>query len=140
MLLIRPAGLFGEDRADARRAAPAAAGRLGAEAPTYALIGLLIALGLAAPFVVYPILSRGAGFALFACAFNLLLGIVGLLSLSTPRSSAGPPTSPGAASSYWACRPSDPRRHRAPSSDSPSAARDLPHRHLLPMITWRSPR
>jgi branched-chain amino acid transport system permease protein len=42
---------------------------------------VLLALGLAAPFVVYPIfLMKALCFALFACAFNLLLGYVGLLS------------------------------------------------------------
>jgi branched-chain amino acid transport system permease protein len=46
------------------------------------LAGLgLLALGLIAPFVVYPIfLMKALCFALFACAFNLLLGYVGLLS------------------------------------------------------------
>jgi len=42
---------------------------------------VLIALGLAAPFVVYPVLvMKILCFALFACAFNLLLGYTGLLS------------------------------------------------------------
>ncbi len=45
------------------------------------LYGVLIAAALAAPFVVYPIfLMKALCFALFACAFNLLLGYVGLLS------------------------------------------------------------
>jgi branched-chain amino acid transport system permease protein len=44
-------------------------------------IGLLIAAGMAAPFAIYPIfLMNALCFALFACAFNLLLGYVGLLS------------------------------------------------------------
>jgi branched-chain amino acid transport system permease protein len=43
-------------------------------------IGLII-LGLLAPFVVYPvIMMKLLCFALFACAFNLLLGYTGLLS------------------------------------------------------------
>ncbi len=43
-------------------------------------IGLLV-LALAAPFVVYPIfLMKCLCFALFACAFNLLIGFTGLLS------------------------------------------------------------
>lgn len=42
---------------------------------------VLILLGLVAPFVVYPvILMKLLCFALFACAFNLLLGYTGLLS------------------------------------------------------------
>jgi branched-chain amino acid transport system permease protein len=42
---------------------------------------LLIAIGVVAPFVVYPtFLMKVLCFALFACAFNLLLGYAGLLS------------------------------------------------------------
>lgn len=44
-------------------------------------VGILLALGLIAPFAVYPVfLMKGLCFALFAAAFNLLLGYVGLLS------------------------------------------------------------
>ena len=46
----------------------------------YAWIALIV-LGLLAPFVVYPvIMMKLLCFALFACAFNLLLGYTGLLS------------------------------------------------------------
>ncbi|MCC5883389.1 MAG: branched-chain amino acid ABC transporter permease [Halomonas sp.] len=42
---------------------------------------ILIAIGLAAPFFAYPVfLMKVLCFALFACAFNLLLGYAGLLS------------------------------------------------------------
>lgn len=42
---------------------------------------VLIAVGLAAPFVLYPtFLMKGFCFALFAMAFNLLIGYAGLLS------------------------------------------------------------
>src|SRR5437773_1460430 len=45
------------------------------------LAGVLIASALAAPFVFYPVfLMEALCFALFACAFNLLIGYVGLLS------------------------------------------------------------
>lgn len=45
------------------------------------LMLVLLALALAAPFGVYPVfLMKGLCFALFAAAFNLLLGYVGLLS------------------------------------------------------------
>src|SRR5512144_2969571 len=41
----------------------------------------LLAIGVVAPFFVYPIfLAKLLCFALFACAFNLLIGYVGLLS------------------------------------------------------------
>jgi branched-chain amino acid transport system permease protein len=47
----------------------------------WALVAIAIAGLLAAPFVVYPIfLMKILCFALFACAFNLLLGYTGLLS------------------------------------------------------------
>src|SRR5947208_718965 len=42
---------------------------------------VLIAAGLAAPFLVYPIFAmKVLCLALFACAFNLLLGYTGLIS------------------------------------------------------------
>src|SRR5918996_1488795 len=46
------------------------------------LFGAVIALGVAAPFLgLYPVLlMKLLCFALFACAFNLLIGFVGLLS------------------------------------------------------------
>src|ERR1700761_6841376 len=45
------------------------------------LSALLIVLALAAPFILYPVFVMEAlCFALFACAFNLLVGYVGLLS------------------------------------------------------------
>ena len=41
----------------------------------------MVALLVVAPFVVYPVfLMKALCFALFACAFNLLIGYVGLLS------------------------------------------------------------
>lgn len=46
-----------------------------------ALYLALIAIGIVAPFVAYPVfLMKVLCFALFACAFNLLLGYAGLLS------------------------------------------------------------
>jgi branched-chain amino acid transport system permease protein len=52
--------------------------RLGHQGVAFAvMVGLLVA----APFVVYPVfLMKALCFALFACAFNLLIGYVGLLS------------------------------------------------------------
>jgi branched-chain amino acid transport system permease protein len=48
---------------------------------TRVAFGVMVALLVAAPFVVYPVfLMKALCFALFACAFNLLLGYVGLLS------------------------------------------------------------
>ena len=43
--------------------------------------GVMVALFLVAPFLLYPVfLMKALCFALFACAFNLLIGYVGLLS------------------------------------------------------------
>ena len=48
---------------------------------THVVFLVLLAALLAAPFVVYPVLMmKVLCFALFACAFNLLLGFTGLLS------------------------------------------------------------
>jgi branched-chain amino acid transport system permease protein len=45
------------------------------------ILALLVALGLLAPLAIYPVfLMKVMCFALFACAFNLLIGYVGLLS------------------------------------------------------------
>jgi branched-chain amino acid transport system permease protein len=45
------------------------------------VFGALLALGLAAPLAIYPVfLMKVLCFALFACAFNLLVGYAGLLS------------------------------------------------------------
>jgi branched-chain amino acid transport system permease protein len=45
------------------------------------LTAVLIALALVAPFIFYPVfIMEALCFALFACAFNLLIGYVGLLS------------------------------------------------------------
>ncbi|HEY6967856.1 MAG TPA: branched-chain amino acid ABC transporter permease, partial [Candidatus Angelobacter sp.] len=44
---------------------------------TYVGVGFLLVAGLLAPFVLYPVfLMIALCFALFACAFNLLLGHV----------------------------------------------------------------
>jgi branched-chain amino acid transport system permease protein len=47
----------------------------------YVVFVLMMALAIAAPFGIYPVfLAKVLCFALFACAFNLLIGFVGLLS------------------------------------------------------------
>ena len=56
----------------------AAPARLGHQGVAFAVMVVLL---VAAPFVVYPVfLMKALCFALFACAFNLLIGYVGLLS------------------------------------------------------------
>ena len=65
VLLIRPAGLFGKENESS--------------IPGYAALAIVVAM---LPFVgVYPIFAmKVMCYALFACAFNLLLGFTGLLS------------------------------------------------------------
>ena len=62
--------------------APVAASATSSRFPMTLVLGLIaIALLLAAPFAVYPVfLMKVMCFALFACAFNLMLGYTGLLS------------------------------------------------------------
>jgi branched-chain amino acid transport system permease protein len=58
--------------------APAVQARFGAETIAFAV---MLAALIVAPFFVYPVvLMKALCFALFACAFNLLIGYVGLLS------------------------------------------------------------
>ena len=83
VLLIKPAGLFGKPL-QVQNVLAAEASRqpvqLGRQA-SRAIVVLLVVLGLAAPWFVYPtFLMKVLCFALFAAAFNLLVGYVGLLS------------------------------------------------------------
>ena len=53
----------------------------GSQVPLRIAFVVMVAFFAAAPFVVYPVfLMKALCFALFACAFNLLIGYVGLLS------------------------------------------------------------
>jgi branched-chain amino acid transport system permease protein len=58
-------------------------GAMGTAAPRHRAVAFVVMLAffVAAPFVVYPVfLMKALCFGLFACAFNLLVGYVGLLS------------------------------------------------------------
>ena len=56
---------------------------------------VLVVFLAAAPFALYPVfIMKALCFALFACAFNLVIGYVGLVSFATPCISAGPDISP----------------------------------------------
>lgn len=80
VLLLKQQGLFGKSVGHAagdegHAHAPSVQGR-----ESVVFLGLL-AVGLAAPFVLYPIfVMKVLCFALFACAYNLLFGYVGLLA------------------------------------------------------------
>ena len=70
-----------EAAAIAQPAAPARAGRFGFSRAQVIGLAAMLALIIAAPAFLYPIfLMKVLCFALFACAFNLLIGYVGLLS------------------------------------------------------------
>ena len=56
------------------------ASMFGTQSQTIAFVALIVVL-IAAPFITYPLfLMQVMCFALFACAFNLLIGYIGLLS------------------------------------------------------------
>ena len=83
VLMVRPAGLFGKGALSGhsvrRRRSPPAHRATRASCSAIAVMALLLAI---APFVgLYPVfMMKALCFALFACAFNLLLGFGGLLS------------------------------------------------------------
>lgn len=63
------------------RASAAAESKQAATKRLYLAYAVMLAIALVAPFVAYPVfLMKILCFALFACAFNLLLGYAGLLS------------------------------------------------------------
>ena len=68
-------------------------------------VGLLV-LGLVAPFVLYPVfVMKVLCFALFACAFNLLLGFGGLLSFGHAASFGGASYVSAHAAKVWGLSP-----------------------------------
>ncbi len=75
-MAVPPVRTDGEDGARARDEAARRA-----RARTLGAYAILVAVGVAAPFVVYPVFAMNVlCLALFASAFNLLLGYTGLLS------------------------------------------------------------
>ena len=92
----------------------------------------MVALFAVAPFVAYPVfLMKVLCFALFACAFNLLIGYVGLLSFGHALYFGWAGYLAAYAAKAWGLPPEarDPRRHRDRgrarliAGGSPSAAR-----------------
>src|ERR1700687_4993594 len=70
-----------------------------------AYLGLFV-LAIAAPFVVYPIfLMKCLCFALFACAFNLLIGFTGLLSFGHAAFFGSAAYICGHAAKHWGLTP-----------------------------------
>lgn len=83
VLLVRPAGLFGR-KIQAQNTIAAEATRRGFDVSPSArtwFVAVVVVAALVAPYLLYPTyLAKVLCFALFAGAFNLLLGYVGLLS------------------------------------------------------------
>jgi branched-chain amino acid transport system permease protein len=72
----------------------------------YVAFAVMVALLLAAPTAIYPIfLMKALCFALFACAFNLLLGYVGLLSFGHAAFLGGAGYVAGHAAKVWGLPP-----------------------------------
>ena len=66
----------------------------------------LLGLALAAPFMLYPVfLMKALCFALFACAFNLLIGYVGLLSFGHAAFMGGAAYVTAHAAKVWGLTP-----------------------------------
>ncbi len=81
VLLVRPSGLFGRDTGPSSHALAFGSGVTMPYWMTRGLPVLAIVVLLGAPFFLYPVmLMQLLCFALFACAFNLLIGYGGLLS------------------------------------------------------------
>jgi branched-chain amino acid transport system permease protein len=83
VLLVRPQGLFGGGSAAPAHSSSTGirlgTGRL--KRPELTYFGLLALLGVLAPLVFYPIfLCKLLCFVLFACAYNLVFGYVGLIA------------------------------------------------------------
>ena len=85
VLLWRPSGLFGggagPEAVSVSFSATSASwfGRI--KRPELMAVLVLAAIGVVAPFVVYPVLAMKIWiFALFACAFNLIFGYAGMLA------------------------------------------------------------
>ena len=145
VLLVKPAGSVREDRlmADRRPRQPPPSPNRSATAANgmprhhLAIFVALLAFGLVAPFVLYPVfLMKVLCFALFACAFNLLLGFGGLLVLRPRRLfRLARAMSRAHAAKVWGLTPGavDPDRHARCGLARPRdrLARDPPPGHLL---------
>ena len=114
VLMIRPAGLFGRADDDAAQATAIAPARAGARGPPHR-VRVMLAFFALGPLVIYPVfLMKVMCFALFACAFNLLLGYGGLLSFGHAMFLGMAGYAAAHAAKVWGLPPGarDPRRHR----------------------------
>jgi branched-chain amino acid transport system permease protein len=84
VLLIKPQGLFGGGSVAASHTTTSTGltpGTLRLKRPEITYLIILAAIGIAAPLAFYPIfLTKVLCFALFACAYNLIFGYVGLIA------------------------------------------------------------
>ncbi len=83
VLLIKPSGLFGRAATQVSAVEHAGGAATAGEASRTATVAFVVmaVVLVVAPFFIYPLfLMKALCFALFACALNLMLGYVGLLS------------------------------------------------------------
>jgi branched-chain amino acid transport system permease protein len=72
----------------------------------YLAFGAMVVVLVVAPFVAYPVfLMKALCFALFACAFNLLVGYVGLLSFGHAAFLGSAGYASAHAAKVWGCPP-----------------------------------
>ena len=108
VLWIRPAGLFGTVTQVAQ--AENHTGNVPrfdfAPRTVFAIVAVLLLAGVIAPFFIYPVfLMKVLCFALFACAFNLLLGYGGLLSFGHAAFYGGASYITAQAVKFWGFEP-----------------------------------
>ena len=120
VLLIRPAGLFGRRHVTWQRVADPAAVQATPDRPYSEAIAFVLMAGvlIVAPLFVYPVfLMKALCFALFACAFNLLIGYVGLLSFGHALYFGWASYVSAHTAKVWGLPPElrDPGRHRRPA-------------------------
>src|SRR6476469_6786084 len=91
---------------DAATHAPASGGAERGSSATLLLVLAGIAFLAVAPYVVYPVMLMSVlCFALFACAFNLLIGYVGLLSFGHAAFFGGAAYVTAHAAKVWGLEP-----------------------------------
>ncbi len=108
VLLVKPAGLFGRPLTVQNSLAAEALRQTVVYAPRLKHIGLvvLIIASLAAPFLLYPtFLMKVLCFALYAAAFNLLVGYAGLLSFGHAAFFGSAAYATGLAMKHWGLSP-----------------------------------
>ncbi len=109
VLLVRPQGLFGGGSVAAAHAGPAVGLKLSGwrlKRPELAYLAALAVVGVLAPLVFYPIfLIKVLCFALFACAYNLIFGYVGLIAFGHAAFYGAAVYAAAASATFWGFPP-----------------------------------